>query len=406
MINIKDCIEHMTKKNNDMASFIQETTEIVNVERLLNDKTLEDYVVIGILFGITHHHKNDDDDNMSKSPYGQRKRPKKNYNRIFYFGGLNGTTFCHISESERSSLILLNILDNEVAVGTPFLIYEPTTKKYNDTLKLNQLEILTKYPFIPMSCEIYNKIPDIQPNPSKQIGEQTMFLLKEQMIRLYRCLLIGVQNAEPPSCQGRLCDRKMITTKTNVSCGCFVKKDTSKPVVLEFSVGDWEVATTHECEIKERSYRTTKLFVRHPDKLGSSKYFIAGGTELQRLRSSIRNTVNKINEDFGGFTIIGTMSRGSLRDISDQTEETPAPHPTTRLCYLMPTNLSCTTNPQLVALKYDLRNIIDVDNETTDVVEGKKQSNDAVTNTTNTELVQQSKKSENENKVKTRSNTK
>ena len=47
------------------------------------------------------------------------------------------------------------------------------------------------------------------------------------------------------------------------------------------------------------------------------------------------------------------MTKGTVKDISDPSVETAAPFPTIRLCYLMPSDLSCMTKAEFLALRYD-----------------------------------------------------
>ena len=161
MVTINECITRLRCNNVALTSLINSDTKIINVSKLLDDREMENYVLIGILYGVTHHHKNEDDSNTFKG-YKQIKKPK-NYNRIFYFGGLDGSTFCYISETNRSSETLFGVVENTIAVGSPFLIYEPSTHKNDPVLKTNQLEIKSLYPFLPLKHSVYECIKDIQP---------------------------------------------------------------------------------------------------------------------------------------------------------------------------------------------------------------------------------------------------
>ena len=38
-------------------------TQIINVLKLLDNREMENYVLVGILYGVTHHAKNEDDSN-------------------------------------------------------------------------------------------------------------------------------------------------------------------------------------------------------------------------------------------------------------------------------------------------------------------------------------------------------
>ena len=114
------------------------------------------------------------------------------------------------------------------------------------------------------NINIYECMMDILPKEGT-MGEQTFFLMKNQTIKLIQSTLIGSSHVNPPCCQGRFCDRKMIGTKTNESCGCFAKHSSVAPVVLQYNVS-WNEAKQLKCVIKkERSYRTTDLFIEQPD---------------------------------------------------------------------------------------------------------------------------------------------
>lgn len=270
MLAINECLNKIRAKQCETTTLLSSKTMIVNITKLLEDRTMEDYVVFGVLCSITHHSKGEDDNNTYK--YGRPAKRSKNYNRIFFFGGLDGSTFVYICETERSSSTICSLMIDEIGIGTPFLIYEPITQKFDTTLKTNQFEIKSNHPLIPLDLTIYDSITDIKPRNPTLVGEQLFFLMKAQKIRLYRCILIGVKNDKPPSCQGQLCDRKNIMAKTNQPCGCFTKHSSVSPVVLEFNV-EWDECKekTLQCEIQERSYRTTKLFIRYADQLGSSQ---------------------------------------------------------------------------------------------------------------------------------------
>ena len=159
MVTIQECIARM--HSNNYTSLLNDDTQIINVSKLLDNREMENYVVVGILYGVTHHAKNEDESNTFKG-FKHTKKPK-NYNRIFYFGGLDGSTFCYISESNRSSSLLFTDIKDRIAVGSPYLIYEPSTNKNDLVLKENQLEITSSYPLLPLNHNIYECMVDIKP---------------------------------------------------------------------------------------------------------------------------------------------------------------------------------------------------------------------------------------------------
>ena len=89
------------------------------------------------------------------------------------------------SESNRSSSLLFTDIKDRIAVGSPYLIYEPSTNKNDLVLKENQLEITSSYPLLPLNHNIYECMVDIKPKEGS-MGEQTFFLMKNQKIKLIR----------------------------------------------------------------------------------------------------------------------------------------------------------------------------------------------------------------------------
>jgi hypothetical protein len=115
--------------------------------------------------------------------------------------------------------------------------------------------------------------------------------------------------------------------------------------VLEYSVymdvlGLTEMDYTIE---KERSLRTTKLFMNGLANIGAVNFSTIMTKETRKFKSSINNCcIGYINQEHGGFTIMGrTIALGRTRRDPNNPGvlvDSDVPPRTYRVCYLFPTN--------------------------------------------------------------------
>jgi hypothetical protein len=348
-----DSLRDSIRSNIDQAAeatatgFINGSTVIASVQDILKDAYEENYIVIGILYKILHANHDKTDMTTFYSP----KKQKKNYNRMFMFGSFDGTCFCVIAENENRAKAMMNFCSgNSIGVGQPFVLVEPkqVPRQY---LRKDMPVLEISLPFLPLQTNIIPLLSQQEIRSPNQAEETTFFFLHNVEARFVSCEIRGKGDVEPPSCSGLLCDRKE-AEKICHACGCFNNPilGNVSPVVLEYSLVFKADGAPFEPVKKERSFRTTLLFISSAETLGVLQQ-IDRNVQSWRLRECVKKCNDYVNAH-GGFTLGGTVSRGLVHDISDPNARVLNESSTFHICYAMPTDPKVEMKPEYRALKY------------------------------------------------------
>jgi hypothetical protein len=312
----------------------------------------EDYVLVGVLYKITHcrHDLKDKDSSGGGGTYGgnatydRNKRVRREYDRMFMFADVGGgttlsTTFCYIANTAEEGRNLLTYLQTEshIGIGRVFVVLNPAVVK-RSRVKEQMVTIECNAPLIPLSTNFNQLLPIHKMKKPATHSCDNFFCYQNQKIMIDRPEMITNYVNRRPSCGGCLCDRKSYY-QANEACGCFsIGNSNIYPVVLEYSIY-MDVLELTEMDYtieKERSLRTTKLFVNGLANVGAVN-FSTMTKETRKLKSSINNCVDYINQH-GGFTIMGTIALGRTRDPNNPGVLVDSDVPTYHVCYLFPTN--------------------------------------------------------------------
>jgi hypothetical protein len=182
----------------------------------------------------------------------------------------------------------------------------------------------------------------LQPWPTK-----LFFLLRNLKLRWVGVDIRGKGDVFLPSCTSFLCDRKE-PLRTNHACGCFshLAKGNLSRVVLEGTIICDEFTAR-----KDRSYRTTRMFVRLPDSMGILQQ-AERLAHTTNIRKSIKKCYDFINSH-GGFTVCGSITRGEMQDSSEtQTAKVASERVSDHVCYSQPTQLRIILTNEYKRLKF------------------------------------------------------
>jgi len=303
------------------------------------------YLLVGILFKVTHvcHNKTEAD---FKGP--MMKRQKKNYNRMFQFGTLGGNCFCVICDNKSISQHFCKYLTG-IGVGQIVVLADPWPVK-DQELRIDMPILRTSQPMYPLKLQSYAFTLTIQLKHPGQGGETTFFLYHNVQIDFTRAELRGKGDMYAPSCKGLLCDKKD-TQKVNSACGCFTPESHMSPVVLEYTIKFKAPALFTDPLISERSYRTSRLFLKDISSLGlmqpEERY-----DEMKTIMACMEKCSDYINSN-DGYTVCGTLSKGLVGDMSDETVKIASEKSTCHITYLMPTNIDIISNKEYENLMYN-----------------------------------------------------
>jgi hypothetical protein len=347
--------------------------QILSVTQLIDRdyNRREDYVLVGVLYKITHcrHDLKDKDSSGGgggtyggNAPmYDRNKRVRREYDRMFMFADVGGgttlsATFCYIANTTEEGRNLLTYLQTEshIGIGRVFVVLNQTVVK-RSRVKEQMVTIECNTPLIPLSTNFNQLLPIHKMKKPATHSCDNFFCYQNQKITIDRPEMITNYVNRRPSCGGCLCDRKSYY-QANEACGCFsIGNSNIFPVVLEYSVY-MDVLELTEMDYtikKERSLRTTKLFVNGLANVGAVN-FSTMTKETRKLKSSINNCVDYIIQH-GGFTIMGTIALGRTRDPNNPGVLVDSDVPTYRVCYLFPTNQKIIDKQEYQCLMYKLK---------------------------------------------------
>ena len=343
-------------------TYINESTKLLTkTEVVTNQMDTDTWMMIGILYKVTHFNHDNYLDTSNYQPI--RKRSKRNYDRIFSFGDLEGGTFAVITNNAEQSKSMMFYNIEEIAPGTPFALIN-TKNSEGATLRLDMPVVKCEIPFIPLKTSIYDILPSISPiNPEP--GETTFFLLKYQQLKFFGAHLVGKGDVIPTSCTGFFCDRMNRFKSRNEACGCFHRNNIGNfsSVVLESDI----ILQAQEETFKvfnHRSLRTTLLYMINIDEISTKSREVR---ELFRSQFSlsVKNCTQYFNEN-GGFTVSGVITRGNVFDESNNNQLIGSCRPTHYFCFIHPTKHSIVGDTSHTGHQFDPKKhiiVLDDNNE-------------------------------------------
>lgn len=303
---LSDYVCPVAKKHfDDLVSL--ESTKLVNFSDLIRESAPEeDYFVLGILYHVVHARH---DMTETKEPFGMNKRQKKNYNRMLFFGSLDGSTACLVLREKRvSGLTLDKCRGGLIGVGTPFLLYQPVSIGVGN-MKINQITIQMDFAIIPLEVSVIKHLPTVSVDPVS--GEETFFLVRGTDVRITNPVMITKHNPEGASCTGRFCDRQQ-RFAINQECGCISVERNVSGFVLQYSVKFKLPDVVKPVFVRgQRSFRTTLLFVKEPDSCNYGQ--VSNSPDTKKVREAVAECCKYIL-DHGGFTLMGKRTLGETKD--------------------------------------------------------------------------------------------
>lgn len=354
MVTVEEIRNFLAEEARPLRTLLNDDMRVVTLKDVISNKLNEDFVLVGMLYRITHVRH--DSQVVELTPYAKRQKVGHgSYNRIFQFGGTDGSVFCCIFKDEATARIASMTCKERIGIGQWFAFVEPKFDK-GATLKTDQPVLECPEQMLTLNDRFVNVIPNRPAVPPQEAKEERFFFYHNYDVALAGVALRGKGDVYKPACGGYLCDRSG-DFKMNSACGCFDIPTAGKisSVVLEYRV----VLDLPELDggiNSERSWRTTMAFVDAPETLGLMQPFERIQKRTQ-LRRAIKNCCNYI-KTHGKFTVAGTMMRGEIVDQSDTNSRVASGHPTYHLCYLMPSNLDLLDTPEFTRLKY--RNVDEV----------------------------------------------
>lgn len=302
----------------------------------------EAFFVIGVLYRITHVKH---DAAEIKESYSNKK-PKRDYNRMLFFGTPCGDTFSVILQNTQASNSALRYCrNNKICVGRPFALYEPKKREGNG-VKQDQRTLILTAPLIPLSLTFVKYLPTVTP-PRPMEGEELFFVMRSRQLdeiklpRISGAKLKSKYTMDKACCNGYLCDRQTVF-QTNQHCGCLQVDRNVSGIVMEYDVEFCDDAENEEEKFQfvqgQRSLRTTQIFVSSLEDGNMS----TNTSEMERdlsLRESVDDMVQFV-EDNGGFTMMGYKSVGGVNSGIDGAPKNDSEMVTYHVVYLYPTKTS------------------------------------------------------------------
>jgi hypothetical protein len=290
---------------------------------------VEGTISIGFLYRIKHYKSGTNDSANERERYRVTARNNQGplYNRMFFFGTLEGLTFVVIHQNQRNATSAMTEMNktipdpfDRIGVGRPFVIIEPRAKKQSE-LRRDMLIVKTSYPFIPLNDAFARDIGDIHVRLPDNATEDRFFLVHKQQFNLRSICLIGKGSNEIPSCSGDLCDRQT-EPLTNIGCGCFTMNSKLSPYVMKVDIvkknkneGNGKLPFALD---EYRSLRLAHLYIKSGDPIGYSNSEERTNMEFE-FRSCVKQLTTIIN-NYGGFDMMGIVRRGEVGEESEQME--------------------------------------------------------------------------------------
>ena len=320
----------------------------VSRDHVLQGNTENHHFMIGILYKVTHFNHDNNLDAMAQA----RKKQKKGYDRMFFFGDIKGGTYCIVGMNEKRSRTMCHHCVSDIAVGQAYVLEKCYTND-GSTLR-NDMPVLSFaskfYPLVDEFVEELDPIPIMKPDTG---GETTFFIIKNAKVELLDITLVGKGDTYPPCCNGKFCDRMTRLKSNREACGCFAMNAMTSSVVLEVDIKHIDENKAHCFKANEhRSLRTTEMFI---DNLA---LLCTNSTEQRaayahRLEDCVEACNDYINNN-GGYTIMGTVSRGQMSDISNVNEKVASTRVTFAVSYIQPTNLGLLKEPEYRSMMFRL----------------------------------------------------
>jgi hypothetical protein len=321
----------------------------------------ENKALVGVLLRVLHYTgSGGGDDNRlrynGQNVYQARANTRfktvgdRKYDRMFTFADVlhPGACFVIICNTHQDSTRLLQrCTKTQEGVGDMFAIIEP------DMVEA-YLGENTSVPIVEFPMDFYpvnNKFVDSVPTSkliTPEMDHTAYFCMHKEKIQCRRATL------EMSTCAGSFCDRQRSDLGTNQKCGCsYVKSKGNLDLVISvdvtFTVDKQFNVNGRTTVPRFRSWRYSNLFVTdvtvwpklHPD------------DDLSALRQAVNDITKHVNDN-GGWTIIGWICTGRVKDgssdvnTSDQIEPL---FPTIHITYLFPSETAIATTDAIKVLQ-------------------------------------------------------
>ena len=362
--NTAEVIAHLKVECRDRARqhLRPRRAQHVTRDEVLNGNFVANNYLVGILYKVTHFNH----DNVLQVEMQQRKKMKKGYDRIFFMSDGKGGTFCIVTQNEQKSRAMCCLCVADIAVGQMYVL--PHVKTNDGSTLQNDMPVLEfKHHFFPLMDSFIDHLSPI-PVSKPDVGKETnFFLLKNAQMLFHNVLLIGKGDTYPPCCNGKFCDRTLRLKSNKEACGCFSMNSSTSSIVIEADI-------QHVCEddtsksfivFNHRSLRTTQLFIENYTILYTNSSEMRA-SYAARFEDAVESCCDYINNN-GGFTVMGTCSRGEISDISNVHEKIASTRVTHGITYIQPTNLSILNQPEYIATKFNAQeaqaNLLDANGE-------------------------------------------
>jgi len=351
-MNVSTILSNLTGEASIIAGHYldSETTKISTIADIIERKYEENYVLVCVMHKMVHkdHDKQEEPANVFS------KKAKKAYNRIYQLGDINGQTCCIISESQEVAKRLINLLVDTSAIGRCFVLFEPTVRS-GQSLRQDMPVFEINTTMLPLNDGFINNFPMAVPKAPTLANETTFFVLHGLKLRWVQTEVRGKGDIFPPSCPSYLCDRKEPQKVTN-ACGCFSHslRGNLSPVVLEGTIISDDTSSGSDkmfTVIRDRSFKTTLMFIESPDSLGISQH-TDRLISTKGIRKSVEKCYKYINTN-GGFTVCGSITRGEIQDASEAMAKIASEQTNYHICYSQPTQLSVLKDPEYKKLKFN-----------------------------------------------------
>ena len=307
------------------------------------------HITVGVLYKVTHfnHSQMTDAQNIQN----RLKKNKQIYDRIFMFGDVHGGTFCVIMDTETCSRRFVPLFIDVVAVGQPYVLLGLISES-GGQLRTDMPVLCTRRAGVPLMTSMVPQLRTINMNEPDEGAETTFFIQHGRTVELWEIWLVGKGDIYPTTCSGKFCDRMNIFKKPTQVCGCFYNQSAANrsSVVLECHLR-WNAIPNRKFEVtNNRSLRTTELFIDNPD-LYETMSMQQRLSFTHTLSDAVLLAADYINTH-GGFTVMGTCSRGEINDRSNEAERIAAVKCTWSVCYLQPTDLVVLQHEEYQNLKF------------------------------------------------------
>lgn len=316
----------------------------------------DDKAVVGILLKVLHHTASDTADKTvrfnGQSTYyqrgaaRQRRTGERAYDRMLTFADVNDPGVCFViicTTHQQTKTLLQRCSKTQEGVGNVFIIVEPDPVEcfLGDSTSVPIVEC--PQDFYPINNRMKNIVPQVM-LAMPEADHTLYFAIHDEKITCKRTTL------KEAICSGIFCDRQLVNVGSTQKCGClYMSAKGLNDYVLEMDV-TFAIPRSFNAEATVtvahfRSWKFSSMFV--PDE--TTWATLDKDLHFKILRESVANITEYVNDN-GGWTIVGWIRSGHIRDQSSDTtipDNLASLHPKAHISYLQPTNPDITDQHDL-----------------------------------------------------------